>query len=342
MALPVPSDEVARLGSLRSLFVLDSPAEDRFDRLTRLARKVFHVPMSMLTLIDEERQWFKSAQGHLVTETDRGGSFCQYTILGGGALIVPDATQDERFCDLAVVRERGIRFYAGVPVHSPDFRRIGTLCILDVKSRELSTEDLATLNDLAHCAESELHLLSKLKVERELLAETDSLRRKASIDQVTRCWNESIIRELLGKVRKESTGDSSGGPAVLMIELDHLAQANKEIGGEGADTMLRETAERLRAAAPANSVLGRCRGGRFLLVFERLEAHMAELVCQKIMERMNGQPFLYHGRSLSLQGHGGLAFHTSPSEQDQSLLERAEKALARAQREGSGSFRRSV
>jgi diguanylate cyclase (GGDEF)-like protein len=342
MSFPIPADEAERLGSLRNLFVLDSPAEDRFDRLTRLARKVFDAPMSMLTLIDEERQWFKSAQGHLVTETDRSGSFCQYTILGSDVMVVRDATKDELFQDMAVVRERGIRFYAGVPVYGPDSRRIGTFCILDTRCRDLSPEDIATLEDLARCAESELHLLSKLKVERRMLAEMDTLRRKASIDEITRCWNESVIRDLLGKVRAESPGDSGGGPAVLMVELARLGQVNAEIGSDGADALLRESAERLRAAAPANICLGRLRGGRFLMVFERLEAHTADAVGERVMSRLGGQPFVYHGRSVPLECHGGLAFHASPSESDQSLLERAEKALTRAKRENPGSFRRAV
>jgi diguanylate cyclase (GGDEF)-like protein len=342
MVSPLPSDEERRLGSLHGLFVLDSPAEDRFDRLTRLARKVFAVPVAMLTLIDQRRQWFKSAQGHLELETDRTESFCQYTILDGEPLVVNDALQDARFRELPVVQAQGVRFYAGVPVQAPDFRRVGTFCILDLQPRELSAEDLSTLEDLARCAESELALISKQRAESELLQEMDGLRRRASIDRVTRCWNETVIRELWAKVRRESPGDASGGPALLMVELAHLARLNSELGAEGADSLLRETAQRLRSVAPVSACLGRLSGGRFLLVFERLEAASGEDTARRILQRVVGEPYPHQGRALALEAHAGLVFHASPSEDDASLLERAEKALSRARREKAGTVRRAI
>ena len=116
-----PRDEKTRLSTLRSLHILDSAPEERFDRLTRMARRMFDVPISLVSLVDAERQWFKSKQGLEVEEGPRETSFCGHAILGDTTLIVPDALEDERFFDNPLVTgEPNIRFYAGVPLRAID------------------------------------------------------------------------------------------------------------------------------------------------------------------------------------------------------------------------------
>ena len=127
-----PPDEAFRLRTLTSLSILDTPAEERFDRLTRLAQRLFNVPIALVSLIDSNRQWFKSCQGLDVRETPRDVSFCAHAILGNDLLVVPDAAADARFADNPLVTgEPFIRFYAGCPLKAPNGSLLGTLCVID-------------------------------------------------------------------------------------------------------------------------------------------------------------------------------------------------------------------
>src|SRR5689334_5306859 len=115
-----PTDEAARLRELLSLELLDTPREERFDRLTRLATNVFDVPIALISLIDEDRQWIKSETGIEITEIPRKHSFCAGTIVGGGVNVVPDALADARYADHPLVTgEAHVRFYAGYPLRGP-------------------------------------------------------------------------------------------------------------------------------------------------------------------------------------------------------------------------------
>ncbi len=152
-----PEDEAVRLAELRALQILDTPSDERFDRLTRLAAHVFGTPMALLSLVDDRRQWFKSALGVSILETSRDVSFCGHTILDGGFLVVRDATKDERFeRNPLVTGPPHVRFYAGFPVRSPRGARVGTLCVLDTAPRDPSPAQLDALRDLAQMAVAEL------------------------------------------------------------------------------------------------------------------------------------------------------------------------------------------
>jgi GAF domain-containing protein len=156
MRAPQPPNEAARLRALRASGVLDSPAEERFDRITRLARRVFDVPIALVSLVDAERLWFKSHQGIDLRETPREVLFCAHAIHDDRVFIVPDALTDPRFADNpAVTGEIRIRFYAGRPIRILG-RRVGTLCLVDRRPRELRDDDVRALNDLATLVEEEL------------------------------------------------------------------------------------------------------------------------------------------------------------------------------------------
>jgi PAS domain S-box-containing protein len=160
----VPEDERGRLQALRALEVLDTPAEERFDRITRMAARVLDVPMALVSLVDTDRQWFKSSVGLDVPETPRDVSFCAHAILEEGALVVPDTHADPRFADNPLVLGGPrIRSYAGHPLRAPDGHRIGTLCALDTVPRQLDADDLAALADLAAWAELELGSIERSK-----------------------------------------------------------------------------------------------------------------------------------------------------------------------------------
>lgn len=154
---PIPSDDEARLQALRELLVLDTPPEERFDRVVRFAAEEFEVPIALISLLDRDRQWFKSSLGLNVCETARDISFCGHAILSPEPLVVEDALQDERFFDNPFVTDDPhIRFYAGSPLILPSGHSVGTLCLIDDKPRKLDRMDLAILNSLRDLVVGEL------------------------------------------------------------------------------------------------------------------------------------------------------------------------------------------
>jgi GAF domain-containing protein len=159
-------NEQHRLECLHNYQILDTLPEASFDRLTRLVANIFNAPMALLSLVDKDRQWFKSRHGLDVCETPRSISFCQHTILCDHVFIVPDATKDEQFAQNPLVTGfPHIRFYAGAPLRSPQGYRIGTLCVIDTTARTgVFDSERAALQDLATIVVDELELrLSLLK-----------------------------------------------------------------------------------------------------------------------------------------------------------------------------------
>jgi GAF domain-containing protein len=145
--------ELMRLAFLQNLNILDTPIEERYERITRIACRVLGVPIAALVFVDATRQWFKSIQGVPLTELPRNISFCDYTIQGNEILIVPNATLDDRFKDgQMVVGDLQIRFYAGCPLQISNGIRVGTLCVFDRQPRQLQADDVQFLKDLADSA----------------------------------------------------------------------------------------------------------------------------------------------------------------------------------------------
>jgi len=153
----MPDDEPQRLSTLQATRLLDSAPEERFDRVTRLAQRVFGVPIALVSLVDAKRQWFKSKQGLSGTETSREISFCGHAILNDDPLVVEDAREDPRFFDNPLVTgDPRVRFYAGYPLAAPDGSKLGTLCIIGDQPRKFGAEDLMVMRTLATIIENEL------------------------------------------------------------------------------------------------------------------------------------------------------------------------------------------
>jgi phosphoribosyl 1,2-cyclic phosphodiesterase len=149
-------DEEQRLAAVHNLGILDTPPEERFDRITRLAASIFNVPMALVSVVDRERQWFKSTRGLDISETSRETSFCAHAISSREVLVIPDTFQDARFADNPLVTHAPrIRFYAGCPIFV-GAHCVGTLCVLDDRPRQIDAEAVSLLRDLAALAEMEL------------------------------------------------------------------------------------------------------------------------------------------------------------------------------------------
>jgi diguanylate cyclase (GGDEF)-like protein len=247
------------LRALHGLKILDTGEEERFDRITRLAMRMFNMPIALVSLVDQDRQWFKSRQGLEACETGRDVSFCGHAILHEGALVVSDALADPRFSDNPLVTgEPRIRFYAGHPVHAPDGARIGTLCIIDRVPRTLSHEDLVALGDLAGMVDREVSLL-----------------RLSSIDELTHLSNRhgfgEIAQHLLSLSRRRAQ------PATLVaIDLDGFKAINDTQGHGAGDHVLRAFATLLLKHFRSSDLVARLGGDEFcILGNDTTEAAMA-------------------------------------------------------------------
>lgn len=156
-AAPLPANEAQRLHALHGLQLLDTAPEERFDRYTRIAAGLFNVPIALVSLVDDDRQWIKSRHGTEFVEGPRDSAFCAHAILDGEVMQVHDALEDLRFADNpAVAGEERVRFYAGAPLEAADGSRVGTLCLVDRRPRQLDEQQLSLLRDLADLVQAEL------------------------------------------------------------------------------------------------------------------------------------------------------------------------------------------
>jgi diguanylate cyclase (GGDEF)-like protein len=248
-APPTPIDETQRLRALTTLRILDTMPEDRFDRITRLACRAFDLPIALVTLIDRDRQWFKSRQGLELRETSRQISFCGHTISGDGALVVPDTLLDPRFADNPLVTGAPmIRFYAGQPVHSPDGSSIGTLCLIDRRPRNMSAEDLALLTDLGAMIDREFSLVAR-----------------ASTDELTNLTNRRGFTEVAVRVLALCRRNRQSA-VVIGIDIDHFKSINDNHGHAAGDDVLRMFAKLLVANFRLSDVVARFGGDEFAIL----------------------------------------------------------------------------
>ncbi len=195
---PIPENEKERIISLRSLGILDTPPEERFDRITKLAVHLFKIPISTITLIDSKREWFKSCQGLSKREGKRAISFCGHALLDEDLFIVPDAKKDERFANNPMVKGPPfIRFYAAFPLKAADGKKVGVFCIKDHKPRRLAKEQISLLKDLSAWAELELntHELN-LAIEARSRAET----KISELNEVIQLLYKSLKHDLLNNL----------------------------------------------------------------------------------------------------------------------------------------------
>ncbi|MDB5919407.1 MAG: putative sensor protein [Massilia sp.] len=156
---PIPADDADRLAALRQLLILDTAPDERFDKIVAFAAYEFDAPIVLISLIDSERQWFKSRLGVDVCETPREMSFCGHAIVEAGIMVVPDAAVDPRFADNPmVINSPFIRFYAGAPLTLASGHTVGTLCIADMAPRQFDATSLAILSTLRDLVVQELSL----------------------------------------------------------------------------------------------------------------------------------------------------------------------------------------
>jgi len=253
---PVPLDETVRLLGLHSLRILDSAPEERFDRVTRMAQRVFDVDICLVSLVDSDRQWFKSKQGLDACQTSREVSFCGHAILEEQAFVVEDAHADERFADNPLVTgDPSVRFYAGYPVHTADGHRIGTLCLIDKEPRRFSANEEQTLKDFAALVDDELASSTEINV-----------------DDLTRIANRrgflQVARHLL-----PLCGRNKLDVELLFFDLDGFKALNDTFGHKAGDEALQMFAKLLLKSFRESDVIARLGGDEFAVLIAGKRIH---------------------------------------------------------------------
>ena len=264
----IPDNETQRLQALDGLELAYTPAEERFDRVTRIAQRLFNVPIVLVSLVTQDKQWFKSRQGLNAAETSRQISFCGHAILSDDAFVVANALKDPDFRDNPLVTgPPNIRFYAGQPLHFEGFR-IGTLCIIDTKPRHLRPADYDSLKNLAHWVELELQEWhrSKNSFMRQALNPED---RETLLDPLTGNLNTAGVQLIQEKIAEHGIDSRH-----LVLDYDQGTSADGS--HEHIRVMLANT---LRVLISDTGVVGFTEPGRFdMFLMEQHEDGTEDLV----------------------------------------------------------------
>lgn len=265
-----PENEEKRLKTLQQLNILDTPFEERFDRLTRLAIRIFSVPIAMVSLVDENRQWFKSRIGLEHTETPRDMSFCGHAILNNKAFIISDARKDPRFADNPLVKgEPYICFYAGYPLRFLDGSILGTLCIIDTQPKILSSDDLSILKDLAELAERELAAIHL-----------------ATLDELTQISNRRGFLTLAEKALKISSR-SKLPLSLAYFDLNGFKAINDKFGHAEGDHALVTFAQLMKSCFRGSDIFARLGGDEFVVLLTNSDERFAQQSIQRFRNKIS-------------------------------------------------------
>ena len=317
IAPELPSTEASRLEVLRSLHILDTAPEARFDRLTRLAKRVFRVPIVLISLVDENRQWFKSRQGLDAPETPRDISFCGHAILGNDVLMIPDAALDPRFSDNPLVLgEPHIRFYAGCPLAVSGGTKLGTLCLIDREPRQLDAEEIELLRDLASMAEQEIasvHL--------------------ATVDDLTLLFNRrgflAFAKNALGLCTRLKLPVS-----IIFIDLDGFKAINDKFGHAQGDQALASFAQLLTQSFRESELIGRLGGDEFVVLMPNCALADSQFTLRRL-ERLVEQHNTASQKGYDIRfSSGSASYDTASHGSIEGLLAQADKRMYQAKREG--------
>ncbi len=320
----IPADEPQRLAALHELDILDTPPEDSFDRVTRLARQIMGVPIAAVSLIDTDRQWFKSIVGLDISETPRAASFCGHAIHSPDPFVVTNAGTDARFADNPLVcGDPKIAFYAGMPLHSIGGYRLGTLCAIGQEPKTPSAEQIEALRDLAAIVEQEL-----------------ALRRLSAIDPLTSLLNRRAFtyqfNNEIRRLRREQ-----GALTLLSADLDHFKALNDNFGHAAGDEALRQIATTLREIARRpGDLIARMGGDEFAIVLSGCADDRAESISRDLISSVESMGIVSApgpgGKRLSLSVGGVAVPDASRLERVAPVMRLSDRNLYAAKRAGRG------
>jgi EAL domain-containing protein (putative c-di-GMP-specific phosphodiesterase class I)/GAF domain-containing protein len=309
--------EMHRLGALRAIGLLDTKASDSFDRVTRLAAALFGVPIALVSLVDDERQWFKSCVGLDVSETAREHAFCDHTIRTAQVMVVEDALEDPRFVGNPLVTgEPGIRFYAGAPLILPSGQALGSLCIIDRSPRTFTKAQRAQLQDLAAI----------------VMAQVDLHRTAGRVDETTQLPNHAQLLEDFTDLTNRFPGQQR---MLLLVEaMDHGAvqEAARAIGIPPVEDFLRDIAVKLQQLLREGSKLYFVGVGKFAVLAGRQGDELEEFMTQ--LDRVLKEPVASGNLLIELDAAIGMVQINLTPEETQEALRKAMTAVHQARTAG--------
>lgn len=311
-------DEPARIAALQRLAILDTPREEPFDNVVNLVRTILKVPISAVTLIDAERQWFKAIEGLEADQTPRSESFCAYAIQQHAPLLIPDATLDDRVSNYpAVTQAPYVRSYAGVPLLTSDGYNVGALCAVDTQPREFTADELDILRNLARIVVNEMEL--RRIADRDQL--TGTLSRRSFIDKADQ---EIARRHRYG-----------GSASLVLLDVDHFKSINDTWGHPVGDHVLRELATTLGGVMRSTDAVGRLGGEEFALLLPATDQTEAMAAAERFRKAVEQRSVTVDfNRTIAMTASFGVARLDDTVTCAEDWFARADDALYKAKRNG--------
>ncbi|MDQ2688512.1 MAG: sensor domain-containing diguanylate cyclase [Armatimonadota bacterium] len=334
MRASLPQNEIARLNALRRYQVLDTPPERAYDDLTSLATYLCRTPVSLVTFIDETRQWFKSYRGMDVCEMHRDLAFCAHAILEPSeVMVVPDTRLDARFADNTLVTgPPHVRFYAGAALVTPDGFPLGTLCVIDTRPRRLKPGQKEALQALSRqaAAQIELRLLAETRAQKVALEKANRrLQGLATTDGLTGLKNHRALHESLREqfVQARRSGQTF---SLMLLDLDNFKQYNDAFGHPAGDQVLSLMAHLLKRCVRVGDVAARHGGEEFSLLLPATDGERAQTIAERLRRTMHQAPWPLRPLTASF----GISTYTPAIPDHNRLMIAADDALYRAKAQG--------
>lgn len=257
LAAPIPENDAQRLEALRVASCAYVPREERFDRITRTAKRLLGVPIALVSIVEQDEQWFRSVQGLEVDYTSRDISFCGHAVASNQPVCIPDTLCDLDFMDNPLVTgPPGIRSYLGWPLEISPGVAVGTLCVIDTVPRTFDAEDHEAMKDLARMAEAELKISAAVSnLQSRLLMQLSVSQRKGAMDPLTGCWNIRGFRELLALGFDDAR--KQGADLVLCCMQINNLEAMAADHATNLNALIQALAQALRQRLPAQGSLAR-------------------------------------------------------------------------------------
>jgi diguanylate cyclase (GGDEF)-like protein len=325
----------ARLESLRRMLTLGAPAEHDYLRVSRLAQRLFNVPITYVSVLDGQNQYMMSPLGMTAMSIPYEQSMCRFVIEGKARIVCPDALLDERFVQAhAVVNPPGIRFYVAQPIRNAEGHVIGALCIADIRPREFSDEEQCLLEDLSYLLESTIALRYLSFSHEKALLLAGSLGLDVMTDALTSVFNRRGIIDMANHAYARCIHEHRSF-SLALVDLDHFKAINDEFGHVIGDEALKEAAHRIQRAVRGGDIVGRWGGEEFLVVLPGSGPNVLQDVGNKLVQMVGG-PFIVQDCKLSLSASVGLAgVGTAQDVFDEiAWLEAADQALFMAKERG--------